>query len=54
MTILRAKFAFALARSAIMCLRGSRSVAWGDKLSREMDPSINVDLAVADLALGVF
>ena len=53
-TILRAKFAFALARSAIMCLRGSRFVAWGDKHAREMDPLSNVDLAVADLALGVF
>ena len=53
-TILRAKFAFALARSAIMCLRGSRSVACGVKHAREIDPLSNVDLAVADLALGVF
>ena len=53
-TILRAKFAFALARSAIMCLRGSRFVAWGDKHARKMDPLSNIDLAVADLALGVF
>ena len=53
-TILRAKFAFALARSAIMCLRGSRSLARGVTHAREIDPLINMDLAVADLAPGVF
>ena len=50
-TILRAKFAFALARSAVMCLRGTRSVANGGRNVYAMDPLSNVDLAVADLNL---
>ena len=50
-TILRAKFAFALARSAVMCLRGTRSVANGGRNVYEMDPLSNIDLAVADLNL---
>ena len=46
--VLRAKFSFAIARAALICLRGSRSLAPMVAAAGPLEP---VDLAIAELGL---